>query len=86
MAKTPIKPTACPRCAGELERIRRTALDRLIGLLAPSRRYRCQCRACGWSGLRPTSPARLGTYVGHLVLEPSRVGPAPPPDRLRGGR
>lgn len=42
---------ACPACSGELERVARSPLDRLLGLLVPSRRYRCTRGACGWSGL-----------------------------------
>lgn len=44
---------ACPRCGGELRRIRRSALDRLYtALLFPhGRRYQCSNQECSWSGL-----------------------------------
>jgi hypothetical protein len=40
----------CPRCGASLSRIRRNALDRLVSLLAPRRRYRCRAFGCGWTG------------------------------------
>jgi len=42
----------CPRCGGELYRVHRHTIDRLLHLFVPVRRYRCRDHACGWSGLR----------------------------------
>jgi hypothetical protein len=42
----------CPRCGGELHRIRRHGADRLVNLYVPVRRYQCKNRDCRWQGLR----------------------------------
>jgi len=42
----------CPRCGGDLHRIHRRWHHRLLNLVIPIRRYRCQDSACGWRGLR----------------------------------
>lgn len=42
----------CPKCDGNLYRIHRTGIDRLINVYVPVRRYRCRADGCGWSGLR----------------------------------
>jgi hypothetical protein len=44
---------ACPRCDGALVRTRRTAVDRLLSLVTPRRRYRCRSLSCGWEGTLP---------------------------------
>jgi hypothetical protein len=53
----------CPRCGSvdsflDLQRIRRRFVDRLIGTLRPSYRYRCRATGCDWEGnlsVRPSS-------------------------------
>ena len=40
----------CPRCAGNLIRIRRRVIDRLLSLFVPVRRYECPNSFCGWKG------------------------------------
>jgi len=42
----------CPECGGSLHRVHRHGLDRLVNLLVPVRRYRCDNRECRWVGLR----------------------------------
>jgi hypothetical protein len=42
----------CPRCGGELHRIRRRGRDRLLSVYLPVRRYQCKNRDCDWQGLR----------------------------------
>jgi len=42
----------CPHCGGELHRIHRHRLDRLLDLLVPVARYRCKNPECRWEGLR----------------------------------
>lgn len=42
----------CPRCGGELHRIHRHGLDRLLSLYIPVRRYQCKEHGCHWQGLR----------------------------------
>jgi hypothetical protein len=42
----------CPHCGGELHRIHRRGLDRLVSLYVPVRRYQCRNRDCHWQGLR----------------------------------
>lgn len=44
----------CPKCGADLHRTHRTALERILAktLLPEARRYRCNDRKCGWSGLR----------------------------------
>jgi uncharacterized integral membrane protein len=43
---------ACPRCGGELHRIRRRSRDRLVDRFVPVRRYQCRNKECRWRGLR----------------------------------
>lgn len=38
----------CPQCASYARRIRRRFLDRMISLVIPVSRYKCQC--CHWQG------------------------------------
>jgi len=42
----------CPRCDGNIHRIHRHTVDRLISLYVPVRRYRCANDECRWQGLR----------------------------------
>jgi hypothetical protein len=42
----------CPRCSGNIHRVHRHALDRLISLYVPVQRYRCANDQCRWHGLR----------------------------------
>jgi hypothetical protein len=42
----------CPRCDGNIHRVHRHAIDRLISLYVPVRRYRCANDECRWQGLR----------------------------------
>jgi len=39
----------CPNCGGDLRRIRRYPIDRLVSLVVPVRRFRCE--ECTWEGL-----------------------------------
>lgn len=51
----------CPRCDGPIDRIPRLALDRLVSLVVPLRRYRCCTPACAWEGtLRTRRDATSG--------------------------
>ena len=40
----------CPRCDGQLVRIRRRLIDRLYSLVVPVRRFRCGTMGCTWKG------------------------------------
>jgi hypothetical protein len=42
----------CPRCDGQIHRVHRRAVDRLICFFVPVRRYRCSNDECRWHGLR----------------------------------
>jgi hypothetical protein len=42
----------CPSCNGNIHRVHRHALDRLISLYVPVQRYRCANNQCLWHGLR----------------------------------
>jgi len=42
----------CPKCGGRIHRTHRHGWDRVIGLVAPVRRYRCAAKECRWHGLR----------------------------------
>jgi len=42
----------CPRCNGNIHRVHRHAVDRLISLYVPVQRYRCANDQCLWHGLR----------------------------------
>jgi hypothetical protein len=75
----------CPDCRGDLLRVRRSFLDRLVGLIVTSRRYRCARSGCGWSGLLQGRVRRHGTYRGHRPLEAARDAPPGPADRRRRG-
>ena len=45
----------CPRCGGDVHRIHRRPIDRLLNLFVPVARYRCKDRECRWAGLRVRS-------------------------------
>lgn len=47
----------CPCCHGPIYRIPRLVKDRLIGLILPRRRYRCEVWNC-WEGTLPVVAAR----------------------------
>jgi len=66
---------ACPDCGGKLQRVARSFLDRLLGLVVASRRYRCTHAACGWGGLLQGRVRRHGAYHSYQPLEPSRGAP-----------
>jgi hypothetical protein len=40
----------CPHCQGALLRIRRRVFDRLISVVSPRQRFRCEAFGCGWEG------------------------------------
>jgi DNA-directed RNA polymerase subunit RPC12/RpoP len=40
----------CPKCKREVERINRTAFDKMLGMIVQTRRYKCM--GCFWEGLR----------------------------------
>lgn len=42
--------TACPRCNSSVVRIHRRFVDRLVNMVYPVRRYRCQSFICRWEG------------------------------------
>ena len=42
----------CPRCGGQLTRIHRRRIDRLLNWFVPLRRFRCKNEECAWRGLR----------------------------------
>lgn len=42
----------CPQCKGDIHRVHRRAVDRLISVFVPVRRYRCANGQCRWYGLR----------------------------------
>jgi hypothetical protein len=43
----------CPKCSGPIQRVHRSARDRVLGaaFFPDARRYRCVDPKCGWSGL-----------------------------------
>jgi hypothetical protein len=47
----------CPRCGGPAYRVQRRAIDRLISLFLPRRRFRCGSMGCGWEGNLPLRPS-----------------------------
>ena len=40
----------CPRCDGDLIRIRRRPIDRLLSLFVSLRRFQCTNPGCNWNG------------------------------------
>jgi hypothetical protein len=48
----------CPCCLGRAFRVRRLPIDRVLSLILPRHRYRCESIGCGWEGTLPfrTSP------------------------------
>lgn len=68
----------CPECRGDLQRVRRSFLDRLVGLVVTSRRYRCARPGCGWGGLLQGRVRRHGAYRSYEYLEPARGAPTTP--------
>ncbi len=51
---------ACPTCGGDLSRIPRRIVDRLLSVLRPVQRYRCRNFACQWVGNLPGSSRMAG--------------------------
>jgi hypothetical protein len=43
----------CPRCNGELVRVKRRLIDRVMHWGSPRYRYRCYALDCQWSGTLP---------------------------------
>lgn len=56
---------ACPHCGRATERVARDLTDRVLSLLMPVKRYRCEEATCGWEGLL-LSRQRRGGRVGVL--------------------
>jgi hypothetical protein len=75
----------CPECRGHLQRVSRSFLDRLLGLLVRSRRYRCVQAGCGWGGLLQGRVRRHGAYESYRPLDAARNAP-PVPERRRSPR
>ena len=55
MAQTKVQPKVkveytCPKCKRDLERINRTTIDKIIGVIIPIRRYKCM--GCFWEGVK----------------------------------
>ncbi len=48
------KRLACPKCGGDLSRIPRRIVDRLLSVFRPVQRYRCRNFACQWIGNIPS--------------------------------
>ena len=74
----------CPDCGSDLERVARSFLDRLLGLIVPSRRYQCTQARCGWGGQLQGRVRRHGAYRSYRPLEAARG--APLMHRRRGER
>jgi hypothetical protein len=51
-------PKVCPRCGGEVARIPRRLIDRVISLVRPVQRYRCTALQCQWIGNLSRGPVR----------------------------
>jgi hypothetical protein len=47
----------CPHCGGVVYRTSRRAIDRLLSLIAPVRRYHCMSLECTWVGNLPRDSA-----------------------------
>jgi DNA-directed RNA polymerase subunit RPC12/RpoP len=69
----------CPDCRSHLQRVSRSFLDRLLGLLVSSRRYRCV--RCGWGGLLQGRARRHGAYQSYRPLDAAREAPRMPGPR-----
>ena len=46
---------ACPRCGDTAHRVQRKWSDRIVSLVKPVKRYRCDF--CDWTGTLPLEPA-----------------------------
>ncbi|MEP7209167.1 MAG: hypothetical protein ABI920_19715, partial [Casimicrobiaceae bacterium] len=46
-------PNACPKCGGDLVRVKRRLIDRVISLFGPV--HRCACTQCRWRGRLPAT-------------------------------
>ena len=59
----------CPKCGAELHRTHRSTLDRILAaiFLPNARRYRCNNRKCGWSGLRRRLEHELHPHQKHEI-------------------
>ena len=50
--------SVCPKCNGPVFREHRRLMDRLISLIRPVRRYRCDAHLCQWKGVLPVPKSR----------------------------
>jgi hypothetical protein len=58
----------CPKCSGELIRVRRRVVDRLLSVAVPVYRFRCNVPFCGNEVIRRTNPGAARPYVLALVV------------------
>lgn len=71
----------CPRCGGRLSRIHRRRIDRLLNLVRPLKRYRCETYGCQWAGnvrargqdSASSPPARTGGTSVHMGVRDRRT-------------
>jgi hypothetical protein len=63
---------ACPECGAPLQRIQRKAIDRLISLAWPVRRYRCSNFLCEWEGNLRRSPKLAGPEASAQTSQPAK--------------
>jgi hypothetical protein len=52
MHTTALTTIRCPQCKGEIHRVHRRVMDRVISWVVPVHRYRCSNPACRWAGRR----------------------------------
>lgn len=70
----------CPRCAGNVVRIKRQWWDRLISLMSsPVHRYRCEQLGCNWEGRLKVSlvQPRVEPFLCQLIDARMRRAPQP---------
>ena len=58
----------CPKCSDQLVRVRRRAIDRLLSLAVPVRRFRCSAPNCGYEFLRTTATAAAKPHAWLVKL------------------
>jgi hypothetical protein len=79
----------CPHCRSVTYRIPRRLADRVLSLFVIVHRYRCRSLwTCGWEGIlfatehSRSARTRDPEYCGRRYLEPSRMSPMMPSEKL----
>ena len=54
----------CPRCGRPVDRVHRSASDRMVSMFYPVWRFRCRADGCEWQGLLRQTPTASRSRTG----------------------